>query len=471
MARKTITIDPVTRIEGHLNITVDIEDGKVVDARSSGTMFRGIEIIMKGRDPRDAQVIPQRACGVCPTSHGLAAAQCLDSVYGVEINDNARIIRNLILASNYMQSHVLHFYHLAALDYVAGPEAAPFIPRYEGDYRLPKEVNDACVAHYLQALDIRMKAHELEAIFSGKMPHQVTYVPGGVTVTPNVDDIAAFLWRLRQIKDFVDNVYVPDVLAVADVYKDYAGIGKGYGNFLSYGLFDMGKGKPRFLKAGHVTNNKEGDVDQEKITECVTNSWYTYSDGSASKHPQEGETNPDINKKEGYTWAKAPRYDGIPHEVGPLARMYVNGDYRDSISVIGRHAARALEAKKIAAAMEEWILQVKPGQPAYTKFELKKEGMGFGLVEASRGALGHWIKVSKGKIENYQMVVPTTWNCSPRDDKGQRGPIEEALIGTAVKDTANPIEVVRVIRSFDPCLGCTVHIVRAKHKITKFRAC
>jgi hydrogenase large subunit len=468
MATQKITIDPVTRIEGHLKITVEVNDGKVTDAYSSGTLWRGIEVILQGRDPRDAGQITQRICGVCPMAHGTASILCLDDAFKVTVPDNGRIIRNLMLGANHLQSHVLHFYHLAALDYVTGPAIAPFVPRYEGDYRLPAQLNDAYVAHYLQALEIRKKCHEMLAIWGGRMPPQTAMVVGGVTCTPSVDKIAAFLWRLREIKAFINDVYLPDVLGVAQVYSDYKRIGVGYGNLLAYGGFPLdGQGKEKLFKAGRVAEGKTMDFDPGKITEDVKYS--RYKDSNTGKKPSEGMTEPEAEKAGSYSWLKAPRYDGQPYEVGPLARMWVNGDYRQGVSVIDRHAARVIEAKKIADAMEQWVLQLKPGQPAYAESKVPDSAEGMGLTEGARGALGHWIKISGKKIENYQAVVPTTWNCSPRDDKGVRGAVEESLVGTSVADTENPIEVVRVVRSFDPCIACAVHLIKPSGEMKKFR--
>ncbi len=468
MATQKITIDPVTRIEGHLKITVEVNDGKVSDAYCSGTLWRGIEVILRGRDPRDAAQITQRICGVCPMAHGTASILCLDDAFKVAVPDNARIIRNLMLAANHLQSHILHFYHLAALDFVNGPAIAPFVPRYSGDFRLPPKANDAYVAHYLQALEMRKKCHEMLAIWGGKMPAQTAMIVGGVTCHPTVDKIAAFLWRLREIKAFVNDVYIPDVLGVADIYPDYKQIGRGYGNLLSYGAFPLdAAGKSKLFKAGRFTKDRVLDFDINKITEDVKYSRYKSS--NTGKKPSEGMTEPDAEKNGSYSWLKAPRYDGQPYEVGPLARMWVNGDYRQGISVIDRHAARALEAKKLADAMEEWVLQLKPGEPICAEAKVPDSGEGMGLTEGARGALGHWIKIANKKIENYQAVVPTTWNCAPRDDKGNRGAVEEALVGTSIVDTDNPLEVVRIVRSFDPCIACAVHLIKPSGEIKKFR--
>jgi hydrogenase large subunit len=501
-----IIIDPVTRIEGHLKIETVVEDGVVKDARSTGNLFRGIEIILQGRDPRDAQVITQRICGVCPQSHGVAAALNLDSAFGIadKIPDNARIMRNLIQGAHVTQDHILHFYHLAALDYVditdvakyegkdsalnsvkdfiARGELGPFVPRYEGDYRLPPEVNQQAAAHYIEALEIRRIGHEMVSIFSGKIPHSVGIVPGGVTAVPTVDMITSFLWKLRRLQDFINNTYIPDVLAVASAYPDYCEIGVGCRNLLSYGGYDLEGQDPDYTKRKRLFTQgvvsaelKPENLDISKINEGVKHSWY--DDSSSGRHPAQGETRPEYGKEGAYSWVKAPRYDRKVYEVGPLARVAVTYAYGDPVmknlvdsslaqlkapptalfSVMGRHLARALSAKFIADNLEKWLLELKPGEPTFVEYAIPEESQGMGLVEAARGALGHWIEIKEHKIANYQCVVPTTWNASPRDDNGNPGPIEQAIIGTKIKDKDNPFEIVRIVRSFDPCLACAIH--------------
>jgi len=418
-------------------------------------------------------------------------------------------MRNIILGAAHLADHILHFYHLCALDYVdvtkvanyqgnnstlnsikgfiGRGELGPFFPRYEGDYRLSDEANQQAVAHYVEALRIRRKGQEMLSIFGGKMPHNCAIVPGGVTEVPTVDKIASFLWRLNEIRDFIDNVYIPDVLAVADAYSDYFEIGRGCGNLLSYGSFDLDvketdlTKRQRLLKQGTIsTDLKLGNIDPGKVTEAVKHSWY--ADYDNGRHPTSGETNPEPGKEGAYSWIKAPRYDGKVYEVGPLARMvitYASGDPKvktlvDSVlsrfkadpsvlfSVLGRHAARALYTKFIADTIPEWLLQLKPGEPVYVDYTIPEEATGMGLVDAARGALGHWIEIKEGKIANYQCVVPSTWNLSPRDDREQPGPVEQALIGTKIRDENNPFEIVRIVRSFDPCLACAVHLVTPK---------
>ncbi len=484
MATK-IKIDPITRIEGHLAIEAVLDNGVVKEARSAGTLFRGFEIILQGRDPRDANRLTQRICGVCPTAHATASALCLDDAFGLDggIPDNGKLIRALIFGSNFLQSHILHFYHLAALDYVdavgALGELYPFVPRYEGDYRISGKTNAELVNHYVTALDIRRKCQEMLSIFGGKMPHNVGIVPGGVTEKATEDKITNFLWRLNEIRDFINNTYLPDVIAVAGAYADYGEIGQGCQRLLSYGGFDLPSG--RLFRAGVISPQlKPEEFSRENITEDVKHSWY--ADSTSGQNPAQGQTQPDLKKKQAYSFLKSPRYRGQACEVGPLARMvsnYVQGDANvkqlvDSLlnqvgadvtvlfSVLGRHAARALEAKLVADSMVDWLQQLKPGQPAIIDSEIPDEAEGAGLTEAPRGAVGHWITIKDKKIDRYQVITPTAWNASPKDDQDQPGAVEQAIIGTKVKDKDNPFELVRIVRAFDPCLACSVHLLDAR---------
>jgi hydrogenase large subunit len=503
----TVIIDPVTRIEGHLKIEAVVENGTVKEARSTGTLWRGIELILEGRHPFDALQITQRVCGVCPQGHANASALNLDSALGIadKIPKNGRIIRNLVLGSNFIQSHILHFYTLAALDYVdvaacakyggsnpdilsirefveAG-ELGPFVPRYDHDFRLSDELNQELSGHYVKALRARSLAHEMLAIFGGKMPHNMAVIAGGVTETPTVGKIAQFLGKLKEIREFIDNVYIPDIIAAAGAYGDYLALGKGCGRYLAYGAFEEDEGtddypaRKRFLPSGAVDENlKVADVDAGSIAEHVTHSWYKDRDPS---HPFDGETVPEYGKEGAYSWLKSPRYDGQVYEVGPLARMVagylrgapgikkiidgtlaaIKGKVGDLLSILGRHAARALECKLVADAMVGWVTQLEVGAPVFVEAEIPESSSGVGLTEAPRGALGHWIKINGQKISKYQLVVPTTWNASPRDADGVPGPIEQSIEGLPIKDENQPIEIVRAVRSFDPCLACSVHVV------------
>ncbi len=457
----TLSIDPVTRLEGHLKIevTVDYVSGRqqVVDAKATGTLFRGFETILKSRPPLDAPDITQRICGVCPVSHGLVASMALESAARAVVPENARIMRNLVLGSNFVQSHILHFYHLAALDFVDGPDMPPWQPSWKSDKRLGAAASQALVNNYVKALEIRRKAHEMGALFGGRLPHPPTFVPGGFTTAPRSSRISKFLTYVNEIIGFIENVYANDVYSLAQVYSDYYSIGRGPGRLLAFGVFDESPdGSQKLLRRGLAVNGAFQPLDIAKISEHVTYSWY--SGGTAA--PANGSTTPQYPKANAYSWLKAPRYAGGAYEVGPLARMWVNGDYNNGVSVMDRHHARMLEAKKVAYALRDWVGQRNPGGQVYQLYITPASGAGVGLAEAPRGALGHWVNIAAGRTANYQVVTPTCWNASPRDSAGRRGPLEEALIGTPVADLAEPNEVVRVIHSFDPCLSCAVHVMR-----------
>ncbi len=517
MAKTVVTVDPLTRIEGHLKIKVEVENGIVTNAYSSGEMFRGWEIILRDRSPIDAPPITQRICGVCPMPHGIGSVTALDDAFNVEPPANGRIIRNLLLGSEYVHSHILHFYHLSALDYVditailsykgLDPKlnkikdwvksdldsgfafaGAPFLPRYEGDYITDTDINIKAIADYVKALEVRRKSHEMLAIFGGKVPHCQTLFAGGVATQLTLDRIVQFKSRLSEIRDFVANTYIPDVVAVASLYPDYLKIGKGVGNFLSYGAYPQDESGNPFIDSGVYTDGNLEEFDSNNVAEFVKYS--KFSSGSGL-HPFKGETTPSAKKSGAYSWLKAPRYKGKVVEVGPLARMiiaYLKGNSgvkeivdsalnalslkpEDLISTMGRHAARALELKLVTDKMIEWVDQLDPGKPVHNKFDIPKTGEGMGLTEGGRGSLGHWISIDNWRIANYQAVVPTTWNGGPRDDNGNMGPFEQALMGTPVADVNNPIEVGRVIRSFDPCLACAVHIMEGDKEILKYRVC
>jgi len=518
-----VLLDPITRIEGHLSIELDVQNGKVANAWSKGDMFRGYEMILKGRNPVDANQITQRICGVCPVSHGIASSKCLDGAFGIVPNKNGRLLRNLVLSANYLQSHILHFYHLAALDYVditailkyngsdkkllglrdwaknelevkknrqdAVTAVAPFLPRYEGDFYIKdQDLNIAAIAHYVEALDIRLKAHQMVTLFGGRAPHLIGLVPGGVTQVPTRSGIRQYKKLLKQVEEFINDIYVNDIIAVAKAYSDYFKIGR-YTNFLSYGVFEENAEQTEFFfKRGVFDGKKLQEFNSDKIREQVR--FARYNSGS-NLHPYQGQTNPDPHKGGAYTWLKAPRYENMPMEVGPLARVVVsylsgdrgvksevdsllkvfNADINAVFSTLGRHAARVIECKLLCERAYEWLDELEVGAMPRSTYEIPDKGQGEGLTEASRGALGHWIIIEDKKIANYQCVVPTTWFCGPRGDDGKLGPVEQALLGTPISDPKNPIEAARVVRSFDPCIACAVHVVEGDKEIGTFKIC
>lgn len=568
-----IVIDPITRIEGHLRIEVEVKDGKVVDAYSSGTMVRGFEIILKGRDPRDAWAFVERACGVCTTVHALASVRAVEDAVKIVVPPNAELIRNLMFCAQYMQDHVVHFYHLHALDWVdvvsalkANPNETSRIaqsisnypkssPAYFSDlqkrlttfvnsgqlgifangywghkaYKLPPEVNLIGVAHYLEALEWQKEIVKVHTIFGGKNPHP-NYLVGGVPCAINIDDANALNAErlayvgtlLADAKEFIDQVYIPDLLAVAPYYLDWGGIGGGLENYLAYGdlptngYADVSKFKfPRGAVIGRNLNEvQEVDgKDAEQIQEYISHSWYKYSDGDdKGKHPWEGETKfnftgpkppyDQLNVDQKYSWLKTPRWKGQAMEVGPLARVlvaYASGstEVKDLVgfalgklnvpaaalfSTLGRTAARGLETMLISNWSKEFydqlLTNIKNGDTRTfnnTNWEPSswpKDAKGVGLTEAPRGALAHWIVIKDEKIDNYQLVVPSTWNASPRDPKGQMSAYESSLIDTPVADPEKPLEILRTIHSFDPCLACAVHLYDEKgtyvHQVQTF---
>ncbi len=531
---KKIMIDPITRIEGHLRIEVEISGGKVVNAWSSGQMFRGLEIILQGRDPRDAPLITQRSCGVCTMVHYLASVRAIEDAVGVMIPDNARIIRNLMAGTQFQHDHIVHFYHLHALDwvdvvsalkadpkktaaladnvsnapwggtvyfknvqhrlkkFVEGGQLGPFNNAYWGHpaYKLPPEANLMATAHYIEALRLQAKAAKMHAVFGAKNPHLQSFVVGGVTCVKDLtpDRIAEYLYLWKETQDFVKNVYIPDIIACASFYKDWGSIG-GTTNFLAWGDFPLSDKEPEslYMPRGVILNRDLKGVKMathDKVVESVAHSWYV---GRDAKHPFNGETKPqhgEYNTDKEYSWIKAPRYEGQPCEVGPLSRVlvaYAKGHkeiqkavnevlYKLSLpvtalfSTLGRTAARAIETLVIGNAMEGWVMELvenlkKGNKKTYEPWTMPKSGMGIGLNDVPRGALGHWIEIENKKIKNYQYVVPSTWNLGPRCANGKLGPVEESLIGTPVADPSRPLEILRTVHSFDPCLACGVHVI------------
>ena len=460
-----ITIDPVTRLEGHLrvDVTVDPVDGKqqVVEARVSGTSFRGFETMLVDRDPAEAPHLTQRICGVCSVPHGVAAAIALEKAAQSTIPENARVLRNLVLGANFLQSHILHFYHLSLLDYVGGPGLPPWEPQWNVDRRIGAEDSARLMDHYKLALQAVRQTNEMAAVFAGRQPHAPAFVAGGFTNVPTADQVAAFRKYCGTIADFIRSVYVPDVDLLASRYPDYSELGRGYGNLLALGGFPLdAAGKRLFFTGGRVVEGgkETQSVSPDAIREQVTHSWY--DGGSTDRPPADGVTQAAYPKDGAYSWLKAPRYEGRPYETGPLARMMVGGHYRKGISVHDRHRARAVEAVKLVEALPSWLDEIKWNEPVYARWNAPTEAEAAGLTEAPRGALGHWLKIKAGKIAHYQVVTPTCWNGSPQDDQHKPGPMEKALVGTPVADAKQSIEVLRIIHSFDPCLACAVHVCR-----------
>jgi hydrogenase large subunit len=553
-----IVVDPVTRIEGHLRIEAVVENGVITDAFSAGTMVRGLEKILIGRDPRDAWAITERVCGVCTTVHALASVRSVEDALGISVPPTAELIRNIMTATQYVQDHVIHFYHLHALDWVdivnalkADPKKAAelagsfskwdkntpayfsgvqdkikafaasglgiFANGYWGHpaYKLPPEVNLIAVAHYLDALEWQKEIVKIHAVFGGKNPHP-NYLVGGVPCSIDVDEVAAINGErlnlvstlIAQADEFVNQVYIPDLLAVASFYKDWAKYGGGLKNYLAYGEYPTkGYSNPDTFKfaRGAILGRDLSHVypvnprDDQEIKEYIAHSWFTYEGGNdRGLHPWAGETQiaytgpkPPFETLEGhekYSFLKTPRWKENPMEVGPLARLLVSyaagrADVKETVnatlgklnvpvdalfSTLGRTAARGIDCALSMIWLKEFynelIARVKTRETSTFNGEKwepstwPSEAEGVGLVDAPRGALAHWIKIKNGAIDNYQLVVPTTWNGSPRDARSARSAFEESLIGTPVANLEQPVEIIRTIHSFDPCLACAVHL-------------
>lgn len=453
------TIFPTTRLHEPLRVDVDVQNGRVVDAWVSGLLFRGFEIMLQGRDPRDVALFTQRICGICSSAHAVAAVMAQQQAFGVAPTPNGQLLTNLIFAADMLQNHLRHFYILALYDYVRGPDMPPYVPRIAGDYRLPEQRNQTLLEHARAGIAMSARAHEMLAVFGGKAPHQQTIMASGVTERATAERLAAYRGILQELTAWITQVHLADVMTLAEYYPDYYHIGGGYGNFLSYGQFPQPQSGQRAWNAGVVVNKGPAmPLAVAQITEDVTHAWYQ---DDQARYPGEAATVPDRGKDTAYTWVKAPRYQGLPLENGPLARGWVNGYYRRGVSVMDRLVARAQEAVQLCRLAADWLQQVMPGAPTLTPYTPPAAGEGVGLTDAMRGALGHWLRMENGRVSHYQIVTPTEWNFSPRDRQGLRGPVEQALVGTPAADADNLLEVGRVVRSFDPCFTCAVHVLEA----------
>ena len=533
----TITIDPVTRIEGHLKAEVTVDGGVVTDAKVSGTMARGIENLLLGRDPRDATYVTERICGVCFGAHGWTSCLAVEQAHGTRVlPEAARLIRNLTVGACWLHDHPLHFYHLSALDYldltalasydgsdthiqkirdlavceldnppIEGEYAGPLLPHYDytkgGFWINDLDTVVMAVQHYLDALVMQVKAKRMSALLSGKQPHQSGMIVGGVTQKPSYSTRQEFRNMLMEQIDFVNNVYVNDVVTLGTgplLGLATSPVGVGHQNYLAYGGFPEGDGSFLYPEGaivnGSLVANSRATIEPS-LSEDVTNSWYTSGGGG---HPSSSSQIFDLEKTGAHSFIKAPRFQGNPMEVGPLARMMVAINRPDHpahnhpatqqlISLVNagvqpgavaRHAARALETQILCDAMVRWLdeLEVVDSHPRVQIHDTAHWDppsgaaihTGVGMTEAPRGALAHWVAVQSEVIDHYACVVPTTWNASPTDNSGNRGPYEEALIGCPVDDTDNPVNVVRIIRSFDPCIACAVHVISPKGDMKKF---
>lgn len=449
---------PFTRIHNPMLVEAHLENEVIQDAYISDTLFRGFEIILEGRAAFDMPYYTQRICGICSSVHAVAAAQAVEQAMGMTVPPNGMILRNLIQGSDTLQNHLRHFYLMSMPDYFKGPDIPPFTPHLEGDIRLTPEEDKRMTEHYFLAVEISRNAHAAFGVFGGKAPHGHGIVPGGCTMNIDADKINRFRGYLITIMEFINNVMIPDVEFLAERYPEYVHLGKGNGNFLSVGGFTQPDGSTLFPH-GVVLQGSHQPFDNRLITEAVTTAWYKQN---KPLHPWEGKTEPDRNQPNGYTWIKAPRYQGHALEVGPLARAVIAKEKIIGYGAIGRHWSRVMETKKIAEASMIWLERLVPGAETLDRKVEQESGMGVGYVEAMRGALGHWVKVEKGRVKHYQIVTPSAWNFSSRDAAGTKSVGELSICGLTIKHPELK-EAGRVIRSFDPCFSCSVHLLDGKH--------
>ncbi len=452
-----IVINPLTRISGFLQIEVQVEKNVIIDAKSSGMMFRGFEKMLKGRSPLDATYFTERICGICSTAHAIASTMALENALEIKISNEDRMIRDFMHGSEFLQNHLRHFYQFTLPDYIKDPFSKDSLnSEAKMDYRLPKPIEEKLAEHYIKSLEFSRKSHQMLAILGGKAPHSHGIFTGGVTVNLDSSKYIELKSILFDIKAFITDIMIPDVYIISKYYSEYFSNGAGYNNLMSYGVFDHYDDKDIFFVGPGVSiNNFKFDFNPEYISEGVYHSWYMKN----KDNDLEVVEDVDLDNKNGYSFIKTPRYAGYAMEVGPLARMILGGLYDGGISTMDRTIARVLETEKIACILQGLLEKIKPINNALPRYEFNKPLKSKGLIDTTRGTLGHWISIDEQKIKNYSVISPSTWNLSPKDQNGVYGVVEKALIGTYINDVKNPIEIGRIVRSFDPCVSCATHVV------------
>lgn len=460
---KTIKIDPITRISGFLETKVEVEKNIIVNAETSGLLFRGFEKMLKNRQPLDAVYFTERICGICSTAHALASTAALENALKVEVSINDLYIRDLMHGFELMQNHIRHFYNLTIPSYVKMPNISPLYSEQYSDYRLPEEMNKKISEHYITSIQHSRLAHEGLTVLGGKAPHAHGIFVGGVTVNIDAYKLSKVKAIIYILKQFINDYMIEDVYTISKYYSDYLKKGKSYGNFMTYGLFDKyADPEISYVKPSVLINGQKSALDSNKITENIFHAWYT-NKKETEKPTEETEDNVDLAKKEAYSFIKSPHYDGYSMEVGPLARLILAGEYSGGISCMDRNIARVLETKKIIDIMEKLAERVQLVPNNQKKYDIPDQAFGIGLVDTTRGALGHWVKIENKLIKYYNIITPTVWNMGAKDESGRAGVGEKSLIGTKINDLKEPVEVGRIIRSFDPCVSCATHLISDKY--------
>jgi hydrogenase large subunit len=450
-------IFPFTRIHNPMLVEAWLEGKVIKEAFISDTLYRGFEQILEGRPAMDMPYYTQRICGICSSAHAIAAAFAVEQALGMHVPPNGQFLRNLILAGDFIQNHLRHFYLMCLPDYFRGPDFAPFVPHLEGDIRVSKKEDEQMTEHYFKSLEVSREAHAAFGVFGGKAPHGHGIVPGGCTMHVDADKVNRYRGYLVTILQFIDNVMIPDAEFLAERYPEYVHLGKGNGNFISVGGFSIPDGSTLFPQ-GTLIQDKRQPFTEQLVTEEVTTAWYKQT---GPVHPNLEKTEPDRNQPKGYTWVKAPRYLGLPVEVGPLARAIIAKEKIIGYGAVARLWSRAQESKKIAEAAILWLDRLEPGQDTLDTRTEQESGIGIGLFEAMRGTLGHWVQIEKGRVKNYQIITPSAINFSSRDKAGTRSVGETSIIGLEIQ-TPELKEAGRIIRSFDPCFSCSVHLINGE---------
>jgi hydrogenase large subunit len=451
---KTITIDPVTRISGFLEIKAEVEVDAIVKANASGLLFRGFEKMLKGRSPLDAVYFTERICGICSTAHAMASTLALEDALKVTVSLNDKYIRDIIHGFEFIQNHLRHFYLLSMPSYVKISKIKLIEEQQYTDYRLPEKINKKIEEDYVKSIELSRLAHEGLALLGGKAPHNHGIFVGGVTVNIDAYKLEKVKSIIKNIEAFVTTKMREDVEIISKYYSDYFKKGASYPYFMTYGVFDKYDDPDiTYVKPGVMKDNIKYNLEPDKITEQIHYSWYKKDAGLEEV---------DLSKPDAYTFIKAPRYLGLPMEVGPLARLIVSGKYTNGHSCMDRNIARVLETENILGIMKNLSerIELKPNNQKV--YDIPEKAYGVGLIDTTRGALGHWIEIDKKVINHYNIITPTVWNLSPKDASNLPGTTERALIGTKLNNIKEPIEIGRIVRSFDPCVSCATHLIGSK---------
>jgi hydrogenase large subunit len=449
-----ITINPITRISGYLEIKAEVNNNVIVNAEADGLLYRGFETMLKGRPPADAVFFTERICGICSAAHAMASTLAVENAINATITQNDKYVRDVIHGLEFVQNHLRHFYLFTVPDFVKMTNIAIAGRKQFQDYRLPDELNQLLEQHYVDSIRYSRLSHEAQAVFGGKAPHNHGIFVCGAPVIVDAYKLTKVKSLLHELTDFVNNVTLADINIIARYYPDYYQKGISYDNFLSYGVFENGDADISYLGPAAMINGVRYPLQADQITEQIKYAWYVFN--------QTGDQDINLSKPDAYTFVKAPRYQGLPMEVGPLARLLITGEYTGGHSCMDRYMARILEIVKVLSILNNLIDRIEVMPSGERNCEIPETTQGAGMVDTTRGALGHWINIENHVIQNYNIIPPSVWNLSARDDQGNLGVVERALIGTTIGNMKEPVEIGRIVRSYDPCVSCATHLINER---------